>query len=121
ERARKAIGGTTTDRFDRGSTACGSPYLCAAGCGSAPRSLTVPRRSAIFFIFVSSSRGTLILNRCDGSAGMRVLIVEDERTIAAYIRRALVEQGYAVDMAHTGTEALDWADAAPFDVIVLDI
>jgi len=52
---------------------------------------------------------------------MRVLIVEDERTIAAYVQRGLVEQGYAVDVAYTGTEALDWAAAAPFDAIVLDI
>jgi len=52
---------------------------------------------------------------------MRVLIVEDERRIADFIRRGLSEQGYAVDVAHDGDEALDWAGAAEFDIIVLDV
>lgn len=52
---------------------------------------------------------------------MRVLVVEDERTIAAYVRRGLEEQGYAVDVAYDGREALEWLDAAPFDLVVLDV
>ena len=52
---------------------------------------------------------------------MRILIVEDERTISAYIKRALEEQGYAVDAAYNGREALDWAGSAQYDAIVLDI
>lgn len=52
---------------------------------------------------------------------MRVLIVEDERKISAYVKRGLEESGYAVDAAYTGQEALDWAVSAPYDVIVLDI
>lgn len=52
---------------------------------------------------------------------MRVLIVEDERKISAYVKRGLEEQGYVVDAAYTGLEALDFADAAPYDLILLDI
>lgn len=52
---------------------------------------------------------------------MRVLIVEDERKIAAYVKRGLEEQGYAVDAAYTGLEALDWAGTVEFDLIILDI
>jgi DNA-binding response OmpR family regulator len=52
---------------------------------------------------------------------MRVLVVEDERRIAAYVKRGLEEQGYAVDPAYTGPEALDWAAVVNFDLIVLDI
>jgi DNA-binding response OmpR family regulator len=52
---------------------------------------------------------------------MRVLIVEDERKISAYVKRGLEEQGYAVDVAYTGGEALDWIDAVTFDIIILDI
>ena len=52
---------------------------------------------------------------------MRILIVEDERKISAYIKRALEEQGYAVDAAYTGREALDWAESAQYDTIILDI
>ncbi len=52
---------------------------------------------------------------------MRILVVEDQQTMANYIKRALEEQGYAVDLAFTGREALDWADVVDFDLIVLDI
>ncbi len=52
---------------------------------------------------------------------MRILIVEDERKISAYVKRGLEEQGYAVDAAFTGREALDWAEAVDFDAILLDI
>ena len=52
---------------------------------------------------------------------MRVLVVEDERKISSYLKRGLEEQGYAVDTAFTGVEALDWADAAPYDLVILDI
>jgi DNA-binding response OmpR family regulator len=52
---------------------------------------------------------------------MRVLIVEDDRKIAAYVKRGLEEQGYAVDVAYTGREALEWAAVVNFDLIVLDL
>ena len=52
---------------------------------------------------------------------MRVLVVEDERKISTYLKRVLEEQGYAVDTAFTGREALDYAEAAPYDIIILDI
>ena len=52
---------------------------------------------------------------------MRVLLVEDERKISTYVKRGLEEQGYAVDTAYTGREALDWASAIEFDLMILDI
>ena len=52
---------------------------------------------------------------------MRVLVVEDERKISAYVKRGLEEQGYAVDAAFTGREALDWTETVNFDLIILDI
>jgi DNA-binding response OmpR family regulator len=52
---------------------------------------------------------------------MRVLIVEDQPNVLSYVKRALEEQGYAVDIARTGREALDWAEVVAFDLIVLDI
>jgi DNA-binding response OmpR family regulator len=52
---------------------------------------------------------------------MRVLLVEDERRISTYVKRGLMEEGYAVDAVYTGQEALDWAEAATYDLIVLDI
>src|SRR3990170_68803 len=52
---------------------------------------------------------------------MRILVVEDEERIAEFVRNGLSEHGYAVDVARDGGEALDWADIADFDVIVLDV
>ena len=52
---------------------------------------------------------------------MRVLVVEDERKIADFIRRGLTEHGYAVDVAYDGEEALDWPMTADFDAIILDV
>jgi DNA-binding response OmpR family regulator len=52
---------------------------------------------------------------------MRILLVEDERKISAYVKRGLEEQGYAVDTAYTGQEALDWVASVEFDLIILDI
>ena len=52
---------------------------------------------------------------------MRVLVVEDERKIADFIRKGLSEHGYAVDVAYDGEEALDWPAVADFDLIILDV
>jgi heavy metal response regulator len=52
---------------------------------------------------------------------MRVLVVEDERRIADFIRKGLFECGYAVDVAYDGEEALDWPEVAEFDIIILDV
>jgi DNA-binding response OmpR family regulator len=52
---------------------------------------------------------------------MRVLVVEDQPNMSNYIARALQEQGYAVDQAFTGPEALYWASIVNYDLIVLDI
>ena len=52
---------------------------------------------------------------------MRVLLVEDEERIADFVSRGLSEQGYAVDVAGDGEEALSWADVAEFDLIILDV
>jgi len=52
---------------------------------------------------------------------VRVLLVEDEPRIAGFIRRGLSEQGYAVDLATDGEEALDWPGVVDFDLIILDV
>ncbi|HYY76382.1 MAG TPA: response regulator transcription factor [Gaiellaceae bacterium] len=52
---------------------------------------------------------------------MRALIVEDELKMAALIRRGLIEEGYAADVARTGEDALRMAGATEYDAIVLDV
>lgn len=52
---------------------------------------------------------------------MRVLIAEDEKKIADFIRRGLKEEGYAADIASTGPEALRLAEENPYDLLLLDV
>lgn len=52
---------------------------------------------------------------------MRILVVEDEERIADAVRRGLEAEGFAVDIAATGTDGLWLATEQPYDVIVLDI
>ena len=51
----------------------------------------------------------------------RILIAEDEKKLASFIRKAVQEAGYAVDVVHDGESALDLASHTPFDAIILDI
>lgn len=52
---------------------------------------------------------------------MRLLIVEDEARLAGLIRRLLVEEGHAVDIAGSGGLAQERAQAVNYDAIVLDV
>ena len=52
---------------------------------------------------------------------MRILVVEDERKIAGFIRQGLEEQGFTVEVCGNGDEAYTLATTRPYDVIVLDI
>ncbi|MDE0803509.1 MAG: response regulator transcription factor [Acidimicrobiales bacterium] len=52
---------------------------------------------------------------------MRVLVVEDEKRLAAGLRKGLEAEGFAVDIANDGTDGLWMATENPYDVIVLDI
>ena len=51
---------------------------------------------------------------------MKILLVEDDKEAAAYLRRALSEAGHTMDHAATGREGLMLAAGEPYDVIVLD-
>jgi len=51
---------------------------------------------------------------------MRVLVVEDSRSLADVLVEGLSDQGMAVDAAHDGLEAAAKLDANPYDVVVLD-
>jgi len=52
---------------------------------------------------------------------MRILIVEDEKSLADIIKKGLEEEGYAVDVAYDGEEGLFMAENQPSDLIILDI
>ncbi len=52
---------------------------------------------------------------------MRILVVEDEKKVAGFIRQGLEEEGYAVDIATDGEEGLAMAVEGVQDLIILDI
>src|SRR5262245_18521895 len=52
---------------------------------------------------------------------MRLLVVEDQPRMARLLRRGLEEEGYSVELAHDGPEAIWAATEADFDAIVLDV
>jgi heavy metal response regulator len=52
---------------------------------------------------------------------VRILVVEDEASISQFITQGLREADYVVDAARTGSEGLDFALAADYDLIILDI
>ncbi len=52
---------------------------------------------------------------------MRILIVEDEKKLAGFIRQALREDGHTVELCHNGEEGSRVALAGEFDALVLDL
>lgn len=52
---------------------------------------------------------------------MRILIVEDEPKVASFIRRALEEESYAVDVCSDGIQGRDLASEVDYDLIILDL
>ena len=52
---------------------------------------------------------------------MRLLVVEDEKKTASFIRKALQAESFAVDVCHNGNDALAAVSGTPFDALVLDI
>ncbi|TFL13530.1 response regulator [Pusillimonas caeni] len=52
---------------------------------------------------------------------MRILVIEDERKLADYLKRALSEHNYVVDVAFDGSSGLHLAREAQYDLILLDV
>lgn len=53
--------------------------------------------------------------------GMRLLVVEDDSKIAAFVVKGLKEAGYAVDRCADGEEALILAESTPYDAAIVDL
>ncbi len=55
------------------------------------------------------------------TAAVRILVVEDEKTVASALRRGLQAEGYEVDIADNGADGLWMALEGSYDLVVLDI
>jgi len=56
-----------------------------------------------------------------GSAQMRLLLVEDDESVARFLKQATLEAGYRVEVVGDGLEGLRRASSEPFDLVLLDI
>ena len=52
---------------------------------------------------------------------MRVLLIEDEPGVARFIKKGLLEEGFAVDHAEDGEAGLDLAEIGGYDIFVVDV
>jgi heavy metal response regulator len=52
---------------------------------------------------------------------MKILVVEDEKKVASFIKRGLEEEGFNVDLAHDGEEGLFMAETNPYNLILMDL
>ena len=52
---------------------------------------------------------------------MKILVVEDEKKVASFVKRGFEQEGYAVDMTSDGEEGEVYASGREYDIIVLDI
>jgi DNA-binding response OmpR family regulator len=52
---------------------------------------------------------------------MRILVIEDEKRIADFLSRGLESAGYAVDVSHTGSAAVDMVHSTEYDLVILDL
>jgi two-component system, OmpR family, copper resistance phosphate regulon response regulator CusR len=52
---------------------------------------------------------------------MRILVVEDEKKLAAFLKKGLAQEGFAVEVAHAGEEALQKIQDDPCDLVILDV
>lgn len=52
---------------------------------------------------------------------MRLLLVEDDRSLADAVRRGLSQEGHVIDVVHDGSEGLDLAESGVHDAVILDV
>lgn len=52
---------------------------------------------------------------------MKILIVEDDKKIASFLKKGLEEEYFTIDITHNGDEALYLAEIGDYDIIILDI
>jgi len=76
------------------------------------------------------STGSFLSSRIDaagltaslrGNDQMRILVIEDEKKVASFIKKGLGEEHYAVDTARDGEEGLYLAETNEYDLIILDL
>src|SRR5262249_49495241 len=89
------------------------------GRGSPPRQR--PRLALPACPGVLGHARACLASRAGGGSDMRVLVVEDSVKMATLLRKGLEREGYAVDVASSGQDAIWLASENDYDAIVLDV
>src|SRR6476661_8695909 len=109
----------TSPSGDVGRSARPSPL--GGGCSrypGIPQIAPGPGRS-VRLLEMAGSRFAIIHNSL--LAVMRILVIEDETKVGCFIKRALEEESYAVDLCEDGTKGLEMALAVNYDLLVVDV
>ena len=88
-------------------------------CGIAARSN--PAASVCGAQGAQPSNSMISVSKPAKKAKMRLLVVEDESDLASVLKRALEEDGFAVDLASDGEDGLFHAREIPYDAVILDL
>jgi DNA-binding response OmpR family regulator len=62
-----------------------------------------------------------MLGKSGGENSMRVLITEDDKKVASFLRKGLEQECYAVDVANDGAEGAAMAGESDYDILILDL
>ena len=52
---------------------------------------------------------------------MKILVIEDERKLARFIKQGLEQHGHVADLTHSGSEGLDYVAGGLYDLVLLDL
>ncbi|MBN8823561.1 MULTISPECIES: response regulator transcription factor [unclassified Spirosoma] len=52
---------------------------------------------------------------------MKILVIEDERKLARFIKQGLEQHGHVADLTHSGSEGLDYVASGLYDLVLLDL
>lgn len=52
---------------------------------------------------------------------MKILVIEDERKLARFIKQGLEQHGHVADLTHSGSEGLDFLAGGLYDLVLLDL
>jgi DNA-binding response OmpR family regulator len=72
-------------------------------------------------IKIQMSEQAVKANQQNDSGFLRILLVEDDKRISDFVERGLKAEGYAVDVARCGQDAIDIASEGQFQAIILDL
>ena len=95
--------------------------LLGSGIGLTPISVNAPVKSAVSDGSDRAYRGNFARGSAYSELAMRILVIEDEQTLAGFIEQALHADGYAVTVCHDGPSGEAAAVTGDYALVLLDL